>query len=72
MKKKYDKDFLDAMQYNPNYWVGPLYVNTRDPRLYIHKFDKSSGFTLNLGNPIFLSIFGVAFLGLLVVGFVLK
>ena len=61
MKKKYDHDFLDAMQGNPVFWWGPFYVNPRDPRLRVHKFNRSMGWTINFGNPIsLLVIFGIA------------
>ncbi|WP_120271434.1 hypothetical protein [Mangrovibacterium diazotrophicum] len=61
MKKKYDPDFLNAMQGNPAFWWGPFYVNPRDPRLRVHKFNRSKGWTLNFGNPLaWLIVSGIA------------
>ncbi|MFC2107318.1 DUF5808 domain-containing protein [Bacteroidota bacterium] len=60
MKKKFEKEFLDAMSKNPNNWKGIIYVNSKDPRLIVPKLNPSLGWTLNFGNT-------YAYLGLIAI-----
>lgn len=40
----------DLMHKNPDNWKGILYVNPKDPRLFVPKINPLLGWTLNLGN----------------------
>lgn len=51
MKKRFRSDHLDAMQRDWSNWKGPFYVNSKDPRLFVPKFTRWLGYTLNFGNP---------------------
>jgi uncharacterized membrane protein len=66
MKKIPDKQFLDTMSRNTNYWRGPFYFNRRDPRLLVPKLHPSMGWTLNFANT-FSWVAVVALLGLVII-----
>ncbi|GEM_PF-369741 len=51
MKKKPNKEILDAMSRNSDYWKGPFYFNRKDPRLVVPKLNPAMGMTLNFANP---------------------
>ncbi len=51
MKKKPNKQILDAMSRNPDYWKGPFYFNRKDPRLIVPKLNPAMGMTLNFASP---------------------
>lgn len=66
MKTNPDKALLDAMWKNPNNWKGILYVNGKDPRLFVPKLNPSLGWTLNLGNRItYYSIAGLILMAII-------
>jgi uncharacterized membrane protein len=50
MKKKPNKDILDAMSNDPLNWKGPFYFNKNDSRILVPKHNKSFGWTLNFAN----------------------
>lgn len=60
MKKKLEKEIIDAMSKNPNNWKGIFYVNNKDPRIIVPKKNPSFGWTLNFGHK-------VSYLGILVI-----
>jgi len=51
METKSNKEILDRMSRNPDYWKGPFYFNRKDPRMVVPKLNPSMGMTLNFGNP---------------------
>jgi uncharacterized membrane protein len=51
MKKKPNKQILDAMSRNSDYWKGPFYFNRKDPRLIVPKLNPAMGMTLNFASP---------------------
>ena len=52
MKTKLDKELLDSMWKNPDNWKGILYVNQKDPRIFVPKSNPKFGWTLNFGNTL--------------------
>jgi len=51
MRRKIDKEFINAMSKDPGNWRGPFYYNRRDPRLMVPKLHPSMGWTLNFASP---------------------
>lgn len=51
MKRKIEKEILDAMSRDITNWKGPFYFNRKDPRVLVPKFISSLGWTLNFANP---------------------
>lgn len=51
MKRKLEKEILDAMSRDILNWRGPFYFNRKDPRVLVPKFISSFGWTLNFANP---------------------
>jgi uncharacterized membrane protein len=51
MKNKPDPLMLDIMHKNPANWRGMFYVNRKDPRLIVPKFDPAMGWTFNFASP---------------------
>lgn len=52
MKKKLEKEIIDAMSKNPDNWKGIFYVNNKDPRIIVPKKNPSFGWTLNFGHKV--------------------
>lgn len=50
MKTKKSKVNHDLMDKNPNNWRGVFYYNPKDSRIFVPKFNRLMGFTLNFGN----------------------
>lgn len=50
-KKKRDSEFLNQMSKNPANWKGPFYVNRKDPRLIVPKYNPEMGWTFNFASP---------------------
>jgi len=50
-KTNFDQIQLDAMNKDLANWYGPFYVNKKDPRVFVHKFNNWMGYTVNFGNP---------------------
>lgn len=67
MKRKLDKELLDAMWKNPENWVGPFYVNSEDPRIHVPKKIRMMGWTLNFGHKA--SYIGLSILIIIIVLF---
>ncbi len=44
-------EYLDQMNRNVDNWRGPFYYNPKDPRVFVPKFTKWMGYTLNFANP---------------------
>ena len=51
MRKKLDKQILDAMSRDPGNWKGPFYFNKKDPRLRVPKLNPMMGYTWNFASP---------------------
>jgi uncharacterized membrane protein len=51
MKSKPNKEILDAMHRNPDYWKGPFYCNRKDYRIIVPKYNPMMGWTLNFASP---------------------
>lgn len=51
MKPRPGKEILDSMSKNPFNWKWIFYFNRRDPRIFVPKFNPSTGWTLNFANP---------------------
>jgi len=43
MKKKVEDHVLEAMRKDLGYWHGPFYVNRKDPRLLVPKYNEMWG-----------------------------
>lgn len=50
-KKKRENEYLDAMSKDPSNWHGPFYVNRKDPRLIVPKYNPARGYTFNFASP---------------------
>jgi len=51
MKKNVEDHVLEAMRKDLGNWHGPFYVNRKDPRLLVPKYNEMMGQTINFGNP---------------------
>ncbi len=51
MKKKFEDERLNTMSKDAENWRGPFYVNRKDQRLVVPKFNPMMGVTFNFGNP---------------------
>lgn len=51
MKNKLEQHILDSMSKNLGNWRGPFYINRKDPRLLVPKYNPMMGWTLNFANP---------------------
>ena len=52
MSIKPNKEFLEAMSKDPGNWRGIFYINRKDRRLIVPKFNAALGWTLNFANPV--------------------
>lgn len=60
MKNKPTQEEFEIMSKNLNNWKGPLYINSKDPRLFVPKLSPLLGSTFNFGNPAaYLAIIGI-------------
>jgi uncharacterized membrane protein len=50
-RKKIEREYLDAMSKDPSNWHGPFYVNRKDPRLIVPKYNSERGYTFNFASP---------------------
>jgi uncharacterized membrane protein len=67
MKKKIEKEILDAWSKNSDNWKGIFYVNNKDTRIFVPKLNPMLGWTLNFANPY--SYLGLIVLALIIAGF---
>ncbi len=51
MKSKLDREILNHMRKDPKNWRGPFYVNSKDPRIFVPKYNPAMGWTLNFASP---------------------
>lgn len=51
MKNKLDKEILNAMNRDPQNWIGPFYYNKKDYRVIVPKYSPWMGYTLNFASP---------------------
>ncbi len=51
MKNKTNPEMLERMKNDPSNWRGPFYYNPKDHRLFVPKYNKYLGATLNMANP---------------------
>ncbi len=60
MKTKPDQDALNLMSKDLDNWKGPFYINRKDPRLIVPKYNPLLGWTLNFGSSYsYLTIIGI-------------
>jgi uncharacterized membrane protein len=72
MRNKLDKEILNAMSRDPQYWIGPFYFNKKDYRIIVPKYSPWMGWTLNFANPYsYLSLACIIIISI-VYGFLLK
>jgi len=50
-KKKREDEYLNTMSKDPTNWHGPFYVNRKDPRLIVPKYNPARGYTFNFASP---------------------
>lgn len=50
-KKRREDEYLNTMSKDPNNWRGPFYVNRKDPRLVVPKYNPARGYTFNFASP---------------------
>jgi len=50
-KKKREDEYLNTMSKDPTNWYGPFYVNRKDPRLIVPKYNPARGYTFNFASP---------------------
>ncbi|GET28445.1 hypothetical protein [Prolixibacter sp. SD074] len=50
-KKKHENEYFDAMRKDLGNWRGPFYVNRKDPRLIVPKYNPARGYTFNFASP---------------------
>lgn len=50
-KKKREDEYLNTMSKDPTNWRGPFYVNRKDPRLVVPKYNPARGYTFNFASP---------------------
>ncbi|GET34312.1 hypothetical protein PbJCM13498_31750 [Prolixibacter bellariivorans] len=50
-KKKREDEYLNTMSKDPTNWHGPFYVNHKDPRLIVPKYNPARGYTFNFASP---------------------
>lgn len=51
MKSKIDREILNRMSKDPGNWHGPFYLNRKDPRLIVPKYNPALGWTFNFASP---------------------
>lgn len=50
-KKRREDEYLNTMSKDPNNWRGSFYVNSKDPRLIVPKYNPARGYTFNFASP---------------------
>lgn len=51
MKNRINPEMLERMKNDPSNWRGPFYFNPKDHRLFVPKYNKYLGTTVNMANP---------------------
>ena len=51
MKTELEKEILNTMSKDLNNWKGSFYLNRRDARILVPKFNPLMGWTLNFASP---------------------